>query len=152
MRMPYSIMMIDVDLFKSVNDTYGHSVGDDVLRSVGACLAMREPRDRLRGSLWRRIRCGVDERRSSGSGKRGRTLPSFDRATKNRVSAGVLQVTASIGVASSDSLPSGTSSQQLLEFRPSRALYDAKHQGRNRVVAHQPQPATLPGKPATATA
>ncbi|MGB5336493.1 MAG: diguanylate cyclase [Woeseiaceae bacterium] len=39
MKQPVSLVMVDLDNFKQINDTYGHTAGDEVLRSVGDCLA-----------------------------------------------------------------------------------------------------------------
>jgi PleD family two-component response regulator len=110
--LPVSVMLLDVDHFKKVNDTHGHGAGDDVLRQVAEALrAVFRTTDR--------------SARLRGRTETGQSAPARY--------GGVLKVSASFGVASY--IPqSGEPIDRLLQ-RADEALYAAKDAGRNRVAA-----------------
>lgn len=133
---PMALLMLDIDHFKRVNDSYGHSAGDIVLQSVGKVL-----RDSCRvydvpGRYGGEEFCIV-----LPETKLGNTTVVAERirqrlaATALSVGEAELTVTASIGIAGVDEeFPE----QQVLSpaaliDRADRALYTAKHRGRNRV-------------------
>jgi two-component system cell cycle response regulator len=131
---PVSLLIVDVDHFKAVNDTYGHDVGDEVLREVahritsglrGIDLACR-----FGGEEFVAAFAGVDVSIALQIGERLRRLIA-DRPFPVVTEKGPLQVTISIGVAASRA---EDTSQTLLK-RADLALYRAKKEGRNRVVA-----------------
>lgn len=132
---PLSICITDIDRFKSVNDTYGHDAGDEVLRDFahrvrstvrGADLACRfggeefvvvmpdTPADAA-AAIAERLRSIVEDRSF--------VLPNSDTR---------LSITASLGIATLN--PEGDTAEALLK-RADTALYQAKNNGRNRVVA-----------------
>ncbi len=132
---PISICMTDIDRFKLVNDTYGHDVGDEVLREFaarirstvrGADLACRYGGEEfvvvmpdtpmeLAASVAERLRSIVEDK------------PFYVRSIDRQLS-----ITASLGIATSSGA-FGTPDEILKQA--DRALYEAKHTGRNRVVA-----------------
>ncbi|WP_413675185.1 diguanylate cyclase [Massilia cellulosiltytica] len=132
MRASLAVVMIDLDHFKRMNDTYGHEAGDVVLRTVGRCL-----REGVRRSD---IACRY------GGEELVLVLPECDAAAartcaetlRKAISALDLhhgdttlpQVTASFGIAL---WPAHGENAQALVQSADRALYAAKHGGRNRV-------------------
>lgn len=129
-----SLVILDVDNFKSVNDTYGHLQGDEVLRAIGKIL-LEEPR-------------AIDEPARYGGEEFVVALPEtgVDGAVelaeriRERLSAtdiplldgsGRLNVTASFGTAT---IPLSASTVRQLFAAADDALYEAKRSGKNRVV------------------
>ncbi|HEX9896618.1 MAG TPA: diguanylate cyclase [Dehalococcoidales bacterium] len=126
----FSIIMIDIDFFKTYNDTYGHLAGDEVLASIGKCIqssirtidmafryggeefAVILPETVLEGAyvVAERVREKIEQRFRSG-----------------RVS-----ITASLGIASWPT--DGVTKEQILTSAD-QALYAAKETGRNRTCA-----------------
>ncbi|WP_041523960.1 GGDEF domain-containing protein [Gilvimarinus agarilyticus] len=126
---PLSVVMMDIDHFKRINDQYGHAVGDDILAGISALvkqhiretdlfarwggeefvLVCRNTRIRYAEQIAEKVRIMIAEHR-------------FDHG---------LQVTASFGVAS---LTGGQTVEQLFKAADD-ALYRAKEDGRNRVIA-----------------
>jgi diguanylate cyclase (GGDEF)-like protein len=129
---PLSLVMIDIDHFKAINDKHGHAGGDDVLRKVSALLSAAQRRSDLCG------RWGGEEFliALSCTDAPGAEIAAerFRRAVEAAViddGHGVsIPVTTSLGVAT---LQSAESIEACLE-RADRALYAAKAGGRNRVV------------------
>lgn len=124
-----SVVMVDVDYFKSVNDTYGHAGGDQVLRALAHSLSEEinggAAAARLGGEEFALIlpQCSLDE-----AGALAERLRA--RAARMKVPGINEAVTASFGVAT---FPlHGSSSAQLIESADG-ALYQAKNSGRNRV-------------------
>ena len=131
--------MIDVDHFKSVNDRYGHAVGDQALISVAnACKEGKRSSDMV-GRI--------------GGEEFAMLLPETDlyqaRIVADRICKGVaasavtadgirFNVTASVGFAAAIVSMSGF---EALLNAADQALYQAKDQGRNRIVAWSPPPA-----------
>jgi two-component system cell cycle response regulator len=132
-----AVLMFDIDRFKQVNDTYGHSVGDEVLVEVA-----RRTLGNVRG-FDLVARYGGEEfvvvMPDSALGPAGSVGDRVRRAIGDRpieVSIGPksLAVTISIGVAMSG--PDATTPAKLLR-NADEALYAAKHAGRNRVMVWQ---------------
>jgi two-component system, cell cycle response regulator len=127
-----SVLMLDLDHFKQVNDTHGHQAGDDVLREIG-------------NRIVRNIR-GIDMACRYGGEEFVVLMPDTDlesaEVVANRLlqaiggkpiaarGAGELTVTCSIGCTAS---AAGDSAESLLK-RADEALYQAKNSGRNQIV------------------
>jgi len=128
---PLVAMMVDIDHFKRVNDTYGHATGDDVIRAVVSVLRGHIRRPDIFG------RYGGEEFAVVQSDMHGDPLELGERLRAAVESVTVpgqeqpIRVTVSIGVAE---LRRGDSLETLLG-RADKALYRAKETGRNRVVA-----------------
>ena len=132
---PVSVLMFDIDHFKVVNDTYGHAIGDEVLREVSA-RASRNLRTfdlvaRLGGEEFIVILPDTDGEAALIVAER---LRSRIADTPFAVSAGrgEINVTVSIGISIGGRL--GDTAEGLVR-RADEALYEAKRSGRNCVIA-----------------
>ena len=134
---PLALLLMDVDLFKSINDRFGHEVGDTVLCSIADHLR------RLERELCVCARMGGEEFVLAVSGLTSFALAQF--AERVRIGIGTCDhgevsrqrpVTVSIGVAE------GTTRTpfQKLYAAADRALYDAKRSGRDKVMFHSGAP------------
>ncbi|MBO0141293.1 PleD family two-component system response regulator [Agrobacterium sp. Ap1] len=133
---PLSICLMDIDRFKSVNDTYGHDAGDDVLREFasrirstvrGADLACR-----YGGEEFVVVMPDTDATASAAVAERLRAIiEKTPFVLKNAGTA--IELTASFGL--SCSTGDADTPEQLLK-QADQALYKAKADGRNRVVAN----------------
>src|SRR6267142_228363 len=141
--MPFCVLMMDIDYFKEVNDTYGHLVGSETLEDVGAVIkrtlragdvgarfggeefaAFLLDADYQQGMVAaERVREAIEEHEFSAV-RRGSTEPPRTH-----------KITISVGVASFPD--DGRDPIQLVELADS-ALYRAKRSGRNRVCAYRP--------------
>ncbi|MCA1556106.1 MAG: sensor domain-containing diguanylate cyclase [Acidobacteria bacterium] len=127
-RQPLSLIMLDIDHFKRVNDTYGHDAGDAALRFLADVL-----RDELRG---------VDTAARYGGEEFAVILPQAGlegalivaERLRSRLETtevpGIGHITASFGLAT---FPLHANTRDQLVNAADRALYEAKHAGRNRV-------------------
>jgi diguanylate cyclase (GGDEF)-like protein len=131
----FMVLYIDLDHFKQVNDNYGHSVGDEVLREfasmVQASLSGRDFVARLGGEEFLAVLVKTDLQQGMDIAEKIRM-----EVTKLKFpSAPELRVSASTGAAK---FCLGESVEQLLA-RADGALYRAKHEGRNRVFLAEEQ-------------
>lgn len=130
---PLALVLVDVDRFKSVNDRYGHPVGDAVLRDVAALLAdtVREidVAGRWGGEEFALVLPGTDLTGAARLAERIRA--SLARRPIVADDGTELFVTASLGVAA---FPDQATEGELISAADG-ALYEAKRSGRNRVVA-----------------
>lgn len=138
---PFSVLMLDIDHFKNVNDNFGHATGDAVITDCANVL-----KDMVRnGDLVGRLggeefalmlpRCGAAEAHEVAERIRQQVA---GRAIIGR--AGAVHYTVSIGVSEGRS---GATPQALLDLalqEADEALYEAKRNGRNQVVVKRPDP------------
>lgn len=134
---PLSLLMVDVDRFKSYNDTYGHPAGDACLREVSNCLKAiaKRPGDlvaRYGGEEFAVVLPGTDSAAAVGLAEIFR-LALQQRALAHTGSEFKV-VTASIGVSTFEAATQILSAEELIETAD-EALYRAKASGRNRVDA-----------------
>lgn len=129
---PLTVLMIDVDLFKSVNDTYGHIVGDLVLTSVAdgivKCTRNSDIVFRFGGEEFVVVLTNTNAAGALLLAERVRSAIEVMEVDASGVKVGV---TLSIGVAA---LEPGDGSADLME-RADKMLYRAKTRGRNQVVS-----------------
>jgi two-component system, cell cycle response regulator len=132
---PLTLLILDIDYFKSINDNYGHDAGDDVLREFAT---------RVRKSIR-----GIDLAARYGGEEFVIVMPETDMAVaavvaeriRRRIAGepfpiqkgnAAIDVTISIGIAA---LAGATDTAETVLKRADQALYRAKRDGRNRVVA-----------------
>ncbi|HZS24205.1 MAG TPA: GGDEF domain-containing protein [Gaiellaceae bacterium] len=143
-----SLVLVDIDDFKQVNDRFGHQSGDDVLRAVAPVFAgtLRELdlAGRFGGEEFAVVLPGTTVAGARGVAEEIRK--AFARIAVKAPSGELVRVTASFGVAE---FPSCPSIKALIE-QADAALYEAKRAGKNRVVAHEAEP--VPGVVTSATA
>lgn len=129
---PLSILMIDIDHFKAVNDRMGHAAGDRILQNVAAvCLAEKRDSDvvaRVGGEEFAILLTETTEIAAVQFAERLRRQISDSRPTIYDEKVGV---TVSIGVAGASVRTAGVES---LMREADQALYEAKRLGRDRVV------------------
>jgi len=128
-----SVILVDLDHFKSVNDTYGHLTGDQVLMAAAALLgAGVRPRDLAGRWGGEEFVVVLPDTNAAGAMIVAERLRARIAAEPMpRAGGSPITVTASMGCATLG----GESSPAELIDAADRALYDAKHSGRNRVVA-----------------
>ncbi len=128
---PLTFLMLDLDHFKTINDTYGHDIGDQVLKAVATALAVVMRNTDLIGRLGGEefgallVQTGLDEAK-----------PAADRLRQALHEVGIssqgepIKITASIGLAQ---YSKGDDGLQGLMKRADEALYRAKQTGRDKV-------------------
>lgn len=123
-KRPLSFIMIDIDDFKKINDTYGHQQGDEVLKQIGKII--------LQTVRKSDIACRF------GGEELSVIMPQTDILTATKVAERIrkriessMQVTVSIGI--SEAEKSMKNEHEIVE-RADQALYTAKKNGKNRVV------------------
>jgi diguanylate cyclase (GGDEF)-like protein len=131
-----SVLMVDIDHFKSINDRYGHAVGDEAIKAVAeACLQGKRKSDivgRIGGEEFAVLLPETTRSRANIVAERIRKRIA---ATTLRAHDVHFQITASIGVAEASVSMSGMES---LVVAADHALYEAKAQGRNCCVCCSP--------------
>ncbi len=128
----FSVLMIDIDHFKSVNDTHGHQTGDFILKEIASLMMSLKRKEEdigryggeeFYGICRGDIRCGV------GFAERIRHNVENHPFTHNDAD---IPISISVGVASTEDI--AQSSMTDLFALADKRLYQAKHQGRNRVI------------------
>lgn len=135
---PFGLLLLDLDHFKSVNDTHGHGIGDEVLRQAGVAIrSMCRPYDLA-------ARYGGEEfaiifNQTEADDVERIALRLLDRIREIVVAVGEneLRITTSAGLACASEESSTVNGPELLSAADA-ALYEAKNQGRDRLVAHRP--------------
>ncbi|NBO19940.1 MAG: diguanylate cyclase [Proteobacteria bacterium] len=126
-------MIMDMDHFKSVNDTYGHDVGDMVLKQLSGIIMQAsrssELAARFGGEEFVILMPETDPQSAYNAANRIREIVE-NTPFKINETGDTIARTISIGVASL--YPDGDSAESLLK-RADEALYEAKHGGRNMV-------------------
>lgn len=130
---PMLVLMVDMDRFKSINDTFGHGCGDDILKQLTATMTdeirrsdsvfryggeefvilLSNTSEELAVQIAERLRCTIESLNCESDGKK-------------------VPTTVSIGIAS---LRNGDTISKLLE-RADQAMYRAKTSGRNQIQVH----------------
>ena len=129
-----SVLMVDIDHFKQINDTWGHSTGDRVLQFLANAMILNfrvtDVVGRLGGEEFAVVMPETDAENAAVSANRLRDLIENPVNVEPDIGSQVC-FTVSIGIAS---LEDGNTSFEEILGRADRALYNAKDQGRNRVV------------------
>ncbi|MBI4150117.1 GGDEF domain-containing protein [Candidatus Woesearchaeota archaeon] len=132
---PVSVIMLDGDHFKRINDNYGHLAGDHILKG-------------LANTVKANVRYGVDKVARYGGEEFAIILPETGSQGAEQLAEKIrgimenvplyneVRITASFGVASYDPLTKMEITPATLTDMADKALYDAKRDGRNKVVVY----------------
>jgi len=131
---PFSLLMLDIDYFKRVNDRYGHDAGDEVLKEfakrVRQSVRAIDLPCRLGGEEFVVLMPSTLSDDAQGIAERVRTFVAQDPFNIGPAHPAI-EVTVSVGVATSDK--AGDTIETVLK-RADEAVYEAKNAGRNRVI------------------
>lgn len=133
-RETVALLYVDLDSFKPINDTLGHSVGDALLRETArrlqGCVREADTVARLGGDEFAAILPGFpDDACAAGGARRVATMINASLASGFHIEGHALRIGASIGVAL---YPRDAASGDLLLQRADAAMYRAKGAGKNR--------------------
>jgi diguanylate cyclase (GGDEF)-like protein len=127
----FAVLFIDLDHFKSINDTYGHSVGDDVLRAVAQTVQTSVRRSDIVGRIGgEEFSVFLPNTQVQGAQQLAETLRLAIESIHIEVGGVRLKITASIGVAVKRF---DQETMQAIQQHADQAMYEAKRGGRNRV-------------------
>lgn len=128
--MPLSISLVDIDHFKQINDTYGHLIGDDVLRNLAARLSgqIRSP-DTLGRYGGEEFLIVLPNSESKAAVEQASRLCQYIRAMQVESNDHSLSITISIGIAQ---YRHGLENWEQFLHRADMALYKAKDNGRDQ--------------------
>lgn len=148
-RAQIALVMLDIDYFKKLNDTYGHPTGDECLRKVAAVIreAIHRPADvaaRYGGDEFAVLLPATLQAGAGVLGERIRKAVEALELVHRESPCG--RVTVSCGVAGMR--PDGTRQASELVERADQALYQAKQEGRNRLAEATPDPTPYAEEPA----
>ncbi|WP_094603256.1 hypothetical protein SPSIL_050290 [Sporomusa silvacetica DSM 10669] len=136
---PLSLIMLDIDFFKKVNDTWGHLAGDVILQRMGTVIKEGfRPTDMLArygGEEFAVVlpeTCLEEATQLAENFRMGIESANFEAADT------IINITISLGVATFESCSNWTEPKTELIDAADQALYRAKQQGRNRVECHKP--------------
>lgn len=142
---PFCVLMMDLDHFKEVNDSYGHLAGSETLEEVGAVikgsLRAGDVGARFGGEEFAAFLLDADYAQGMVAAERVRAaiesheFPAVRRGSTDSSGPRTHRLTISIGVAS---FPNDASDPIQLVEKADSALYRAKRSGRNRVCAYSP--------------
>lgn len=129
--MPLAVAMLDIDHFKHINDTYGHAIGDQAIKSlVSTCLSTMRKIDhfgRIGGEEFAYVMPATNE---AGALECSERLRQAIAALRINTPAGTIQFTVSIGIAL---LHDGHANWTDILKDADHAMYQAKHAGRNQI-------------------
>ena len=132
----FSVLFVDLDHFKKINDTHGHEAGDIVLKTVARKLQdsvrQSDAVGRIGGEEFSVFLPDTD---LAGASRLAETMRGEIEKLMPQISTQRIKVTASIGVACCEH---GAESMAAIQRRADQAMYDAKQQGRNRVSCFAP--------------
>jgi len=135
-KLPLSLILLDVDHFKSINDTYGHKAGDEVLKNLSSLIAsMVRDSDvvaRYGGEEIAIIAPSTPKNEAELLAERLRSAVEKTTIAVIDATQEVIQVTLSAGVST---LGHVVTDRDALIEEADHALYEAKNQGRNKVVS-----------------
>jgi diguanylate cyclase (GGDEF)-like protein len=130
-----SLLLLDIDHFKSINDGFGHPVGDEVLRELASrCRSLLRGRDLMARIGGEEFVVLLPETKAAEAAEIGERLRGAFARAPVTTQGGPIAVTISMGGAT---LAVGGETLDGLLKRADVALYEAKHGGRNRVVFSQ---------------
>jgi diguanylate cyclase (GGDEF)-like protein len=131
-----SLIIVDLDHFKTVNDTYGHHTGDVVIRELGQVLRRLKRETDVVARFGGEEFCILcEETTAEGAFLLAERVRQELELTAFETELGSLRVTASLGLAT---FPEHGKDRQALFAAADRALYAAKHNGRNQVSVPVP--------------
>lgn len=129
---PLSLLLIDIDFFKKINDTYGHPAGDEVLREVSRIISETirsvDIPARYGGEEFAALLPGTNH---GGALKMAERLRGTIAKKRFRIEEKELRLSVSIGASTS---PHDAGTKEELVEKADKALYYAKRNGRNRCV------------------
>jgi eukaryotic-like serine/threonine-protein kinase len=127
---PIAVIMVDVDHFKRINDSYGHPVGDEVIRAVAQRLRDAGRESDVVGRYGGEEFALLTPQTGASAVELAERVRQVVSARPVPTAAGLLPVTISVGLAYQDG---GEQDLRQLLARADKALYQAKQTGRNRV-------------------
>jgi diguanylate cyclase (GGDEF)-like protein len=132
---PFSLLMLDLDHFKKVNDTHGHQAGDEVLRAVADRIrAEVRPADHVARYGGEEFAVILSETLGSGALAVAERICAAIAARPIALAEGAVPITVSIGVAA---IPEDAESGEQIIAAADQSLYAAKNAGRNRAIRHE---------------